>query len=89
MALAAAKYALLRAIDPGIDDGLEYELDLWARLFGTDDQRQGMAAFLAKQPLARADRTDWAHRSAGFPWATDESRPRKGKGDKGAGPKST
>jgi len=88
LALAAAKYALLRAIDPTIDDGLAYELDLWARLFGTDDQRHGMAAFLAKQPLPRVDRSEWATRSAGFPWATDVSPPRKGKGDKGAGPKS-
>ncbi|HTW55122.1 MAG TPA: enoyl-CoA hydratase/isomerase family protein [Thermoplasmata archaeon] len=88
LALAAAKYALLHAIDPTIDDGLRYELDLWARLFGTDDQRQGMAAFLAKQPLARTDRSHWAHRSAGFPWAVEESPSRKGKGDKGAEPKS-
>lgn len=49
-ALAAAKAALLAAIDPGLDEGLALELKLWAELFGTPDQREGMAAFLAKRP---------------------------------------
>ncbi|MGB6500824.1 MAG: enoyl-CoA hydratase-related protein [Thermoplasmata archaeon] len=69
VALAAAKYALARAIDPSIDDGLAYELDLWARLFGTEGQKEGMRAFLAKQPLLPTDRADWAAQSVGFPWA--------------------
>ncbi len=69
LALAAAKYALLNALDPEVDEGLAYELDLWARLFGTDGQREGMRAFLEKRPLASTDRGDWESQSRGFPWS--------------------
>ena len=69
VALAAAKYALLNAIDPGVDSGLAYELDLWARLFGTPDQKDGMRAFLEKRTLGESGRGDWESVSAGFPWA--------------------
>jgi enoyl-CoA hydratase len=48
-ALAAAKSAINRALDPTVDEGLRYELSLWAKLFGTADQREGMAAFLEKR----------------------------------------
>lgn len=80
IALAAAKFALLHSIDPGIDEGLDYELDLWARLFGTPDQKVGMQAFLAKQPFASGARTDWAATSVGFPWSADGSEGRKAGG---------
>jgi len=73
LALAAAKYALLKAIDPEIDAGLAYELDLWARLFGTEDQREGMRAFLEKRAAPGRPRTDWERDSAGFPWARSTS----------------
>ncbi len=85
VALAAAKYALNAAIDPGIDAGLAYELDLWARLFGTVDQREGMEAFLAKRAPVAGPRSDWEARSAGFPWASraeatrNDARRKKGK----------
>jgi enoyl-CoA hydratase/carnithine racemase len=69
VALAAAKYALQRATDPSIDDGLAYELDLWARLFGTEGQKTGMRAFLEKKALPPVSRADWESASAGFPWA--------------------
>jgi enoyl-CoA hydratase/carnithine racemase len=69
VALAAAKYAVLAALDPGIDAGLRYELDLWARLFGTSDQKAGMRAFLEKRPFSPEGREGWAERSGGFPWA--------------------
>jgi enoyl-CoA hydratase len=69
LALAAAKYALLHAIDPDIDRGLAYELDLWSRLFGTPGQKEGMEAFLAKRALVPRPRSDWARDSTGFPWA--------------------
>jgi enoyl-CoA hydratase len=75
LALAAAKYALLESIDPRIDDGLAYELDLWAKLFGTRGQREGMDAFLAKRPPAALPRTAWAEESAGFPWSRDGRAP--------------
>jgi len=80
VALAAAKYALLRAIDPEIDDGLAYELDLWARLFGTPGQKEGMAAFLEKRSLDPSDRSEWARDSDGFPWAKSSAGPGRGKG---------
>lgn len=69
VALAAAKYAMHRAIDPGVREGLEYELDLWARLFGTADQKEGMAAFLGKRAWAPAEKERFLAESAGFPWA--------------------
>lgn len=69
LALAAAKYALLQSLDPDIDRGLAYELDLWAHLFGTEGQREGMQAFLTKSPLPLHPRADWDRISADFPWA--------------------
>ncbi len=84
LALAAAKFALLNAIDPEIDTGLDYELDLWARLFGTLGQKEGMDAFLSKRAPPSYSRSNWAVDSAGFPWAAgaDPSNPR-GKRKKG------
>jgi enoyl-CoA hydratase len=69
LALAAAKFAILNALDPEVDRGLTYELDLWARLFGTQGQREGMNAFLAKQVPSARSRADWERESVGFPWA--------------------
>ena len=69
VALAAAKYAMLASVDPGIDPGLAYELDLWARLFGTTDQKQGMEAFLGKRSYLVGARADWDRASHGFPWS--------------------
>ncbi len=79
-ALAAAKYALNHAIDPGREEGLAYELDLWARLFGTPDQKTGMRAFLEKKPWVSEGRAGWAERSRGFPWdSTGRRSGQKGK----------
>ncbi len=83
LALAAAKFALLRAIDPTIDEGLEYELDLWSRLFGSKDQRGGMQAFLEKRGLSVTARDDWANASKGFPWAPEQAPRGRGKNKKG------
>lgn len=77
VALAAAKYALKNAEDPTIDEGLAYELDLWARLFGTDGQREGMRAFLEKSVVHGQPRTDWESASAGFPWSTASQKRNK------------
>ena len=79
VALAAAKYALLHAMDPSVDEGLEYELDLWARLFGTPGQKEGMQAFLEKRALAEAPRENWTEVSKGFPWAITPTAPTGGK----------
>lgn len=48
-ALAAAKQALQTAEAPTLRSGLARELELWAGLFGTPDQREGMQAFLEKR----------------------------------------
>jgi len=81
--LAAAKYAILHALDPSIDEGLAYELDLWARLFGTEGQREGMRAFLEKRPSPPPmSRRDWETASDGLPWASDAARRSKGKRNK-------
>ncbi len=82
LALAAAKYALLQATDPHIEAGLAYERDLWARLFGTDGQREGMRAFLEKRAPAPMSRRGWEASSTGFPWARDAAQPSKGKRNK-------
>lgn len=77
VALAAAKFAVNRAIDPGVDDGLAYELDLWAQLFGTNDQKAGMAAFLEKRAFGVVGRESWTRESQGFPWAVPRRSPQK------------
>lgn len=82
IALAAAKAAVLRAIDPSVDDGLAFELDLWSRLFGTQGQREGMAAFLAKRTPPPGDRRRWREESLGLPWSGGPERPAGRKGDK-------
>ncbi len=74
LALAAAKYALHHAISAQVDEGLRYELRLWARLFGTEGQREGMQAFLDKRPYAAGSRHDWDTVSKGFPWSRGSSQ---------------
>jgi len=86
VALAAAKYALLQSIDPGIEGGLAYELDLWARLFGTQGQRERMAAFVEKRPPPALGRDRWSVESEGFPWAERGSASPGGKRDKASAP---
>ncbi len=85
LALAASKYALLRAIHPQLDEDLAYELDLWARLFGTEGQREGMQAFLEKRESRVAGRSGWATDSAGFPWSTTAPAGKRKKGDVSTG----
>lgn len=49
-AIAAAKRAIRAAAPAAGSDGLRLERELFAGLFGTPDQREGMAAFLEKRP---------------------------------------
>jgi len=49
IALRLAKEAVLKADDSPLSDGLEYERKLFYMLFATQDQREGMAAFLEKR----------------------------------------
>jgi enoyl-CoA hydratase len=44
------KEAILRAFEMPLEDGLVYEKRLFAMLFATEDQKEGMRAFLAKEP---------------------------------------
>jgi enoyl-CoA hydratase/carnithine racemase len=48
-ALRAAKEALNTANEASRDVGLDFERRAWAGLFGTHDQREGMAAFVEKR----------------------------------------
>ncbi|MBI4055426.1 MAG: enoyl-CoA hydratase/isomerase family protein [Elusimicrobia bacterium] len=50
LAVRAAKEAVLKALDLDIDSGLSYERKLFYLLFGTEDQKEGMRAFLEKRP---------------------------------------
>ncbi|MFZ0830882.1 MAG: enoyl-CoA hydratase/isomerase family protein [Thermoplasmata archaeon] len=68
VALAAAKYAVNQAADPSRLNGLDYERTLWGLLFDTDDQKEGMQAFLEKRPAAFPDQRDWTRRRPEFPW---------------------
>ena len=49
LALAAAKASINIGADVGFDAGLEYELQEYVRLFGSEDQREGMSAFFEKR----------------------------------------
>lgn len=49
LALAAAKASINIGADVGFDAGLEYELQEFVRLFGSEDQQEGMAAFFEKR----------------------------------------
>ncbi len=44
-----AKECINRAFESGLSDGVSYERRLFHSLFGTHDQREGMAAFMAKR----------------------------------------
>jgi enoyl-CoA hydratase len=50
LAVEAAKAAVNAADQLPLDEGLRYERDRFEALFGTDDQREGMAAFIEKRP---------------------------------------
>jgi enoyl-CoA hydratase/carnithine racemase len=50
LSLAAAKRAIARAVDAGIDAGLANELDEFTKLFSTGDTAHGIESFLADGP---------------------------------------
>jgi len=49
LAARMAKDAVLKAQDMPLESGLDYENRLFAMLFGTEDQKEGMRAFLEKR----------------------------------------
>ena len=56
VAVAAAKAAVLATAELPLAAGIRRERDLFEGLFATEDQREGMTAFLEKRPAA------WRHR---------------------------
>jgi len=49
LAVRAAKEAVLKAHEMSLSDGLEYERKLFYLLFSTEDQKEGMRAFVEKR----------------------------------------
>ena len=49
-AVRLAKDAVLKAQDLSIEEGLDYERRVFYLLFATEDQKEGMAAFVEKRP---------------------------------------
>ncbi|HUN80280.1 MAG TPA: enoyl-CoA hydratase-related protein [Phycisphaerae bacterium] len=49
MAVRFAKEAVLRAFETGLSDGLDYERKMFYMLFATEDQKEGMKAFIEKR----------------------------------------
>lgn len=52
MAVRAAKTAMRKGLNVSLKDGLQIEQNLFCMLFGTQDQKEGMAAFLEKRKPA-------------------------------------
>ena len=50
LAVMAAKEAVGRADETSLAEGVRFERRLFHGLFGTEDQKEGMAAFVAKRP---------------------------------------
>jgi enoyl-CoA hydratase len=51
-AVMLAKQCVNRAFESGLDDGVGYERQVFHSLFATEDQKEGMAAFVAKRKAA-------------------------------------
>jgi enoyl-CoA hydratase/carnithine racemase len=49
LALRAAKTAMRKGLNSSLKDGLQIEQDLFCMLFATQDQKEGMSAFLEKR----------------------------------------
>ena len=45
-----AKEAVNRSFETTLAEGLRFERRLFHSMFATDDQKEGMAAFIAKRP---------------------------------------
>lgn len=49
IAIRAAKTAIRKGLNVSLKDGLQIEQDLFCMLFGTQDQKEGMTAFIEKR----------------------------------------
>ena len=52
LAVRYAKQAINRGVETDIETGIAIEADLFGLCFSTDDQKEGMQAFLAKRPAS-------------------------------------
>ena len=50
LAVMAAKESVNRAFESGLSDGVMFERRLFHALFATQDQKEGMDAFVNKRP---------------------------------------
>jgi enoyl-CoA hydratase len=50
LAVTAARECVDQALETGLDDGIRYERRVFHGLFATEDQKEGMRAFLEKRP---------------------------------------
>lgn len=50
IALHMAKVAINQAMESSLSSGLDYELECFSSLFATQDQKEGMAAFIERRP---------------------------------------
>ena len=50
------KEAVNRALESTLAEGIRFERRLFQSLFATEDQKEGMAAFIEKRPAAFKDR---------------------------------
>ena len=55
LAVMAAKEAVNRAQETSLTEGLLFERRQFHAMFGTEDQKEGMAAFIAKRPARFSD----------------------------------
>jgi enoyl-CoA hydratase len=49
LAVAAAKRSIERGVDVDLETGLAFELESSSKLFGTEDQIEGMEAFMERR----------------------------------------
>jgi enoyl-CoA hydratase len=56
IALMAAKEAINNAFEAGLGEGVRFERRMFHALFATEDQKEGMAAFLGKRKAEFKDR---------------------------------
>jgi enoyl-CoA hydratase len=56
MAVMAAKEAVNRSYETTLDEGLLFERRLFHSLFATEDQKEGMAAFIEKREAQFRDK---------------------------------
>jgi enoyl-CoA hydratase len=49
LAVKMAKEAILKAFETSLQDGLDFERKCFYLLFGSEDQKEGMKAFLEKR----------------------------------------